>query len=1019
MDIEQFFNLMFKPGEVVEFRPIKPQWKGGGAGQSEFIKFNGNIAGKITEHIHKRNEDYNLYFGVMPRLKHGEKSKISRINTCFVDIDSKDFTSEEEFNRHIQILENEILPSIDLKYTAKINSGHGFHYYFVLSQDEKLPIKQRTVTKNGKEEIEFYCDAWREVQCALIDICKADQAVGKDLPRILRLPGSINIKEEGAFKDCKIIDFHKGNIYRYIDFLPVLKKHQEETLKKEAVKRSSPVLSMNEEEIINKLQKAKNSHIFNKLYSGDWIGYNSQSEADLALCNLIAFYTQDEAVIDTIFRQSGLMRDKWDREDYNKKTIQKAIEGQTGTYNPNYGKALFTPSSVDKTTLPGMVIKPAAEGKPLPPRPAGAGAQEPEKKEKKNIALTIFEAIKDREELKTSWDGDKLYILTRDKKWSLIEGNGELELLSKIYDITGMVALNKDTIKTIKQLLKIKHYKEGKEKTDFFKRTAIIQDSIIYNAGNFTVKIKPGSWEIGEHEALFLENKNQIQQEKPDINYKEKNLLDLLKDIVPTKTDDELLLMAIYITSLFIPDIPKPALNIEGDHGSGKTCIARVIKEIYDPGEVKSVNKINTEDLCLNFAVNDFMVLNNLSKISTSLSDILCCIIDGETISKRKLYEDDSLFVKKVKGTFAITSISVGKKNADLLDRMLKINLQRIEDEDRKTEKKIGRHFRGKKPFILSSIFNILSEAMNYIEDIEEKEISRFRLADWYMWSLSIARALDKEEKFKSIIEQQKKMMLEDQLQDDEKIEILYNYLMEHVTDRPYEISSKELKTQLNEQVKTSKPLFTGHIGYFLKRAIVTFKGYGFNIENLKLPGGKRIWRISKIMGRWANMGKPENKVCPSTEVIHRKEKNDVLGRRADGFILLGENLKKEKEITSSFVEKNDFPLVSKKTSPVCPIDKKVSDSNVLITGEVLLSSSPMSAHNLSLVKCSDCKNFNGENKTSVYICPVVKDRYYPTQEHYCNEYTPPMIPFMEKEHMIFNKPSDIEAEFNIEDVPF
>ncbi|HQG79259.1 MAG TPA: hypothetical protein PK564_02870, partial [bacterium] len=300
-----------------------------------------------------------------------------------------------------------------------------------------------------------------------------------------------------------------------------------------------------------------------------------------------------------------------------------------------------------------------------------------------------------------------------------------------------------------------------------------------------------------------------------------------------------------------------------------------------------------------------------------------------------------------------------------------------------------------------------------------EKEISRFRLADWYMWSLSIARALDKEEKFKSIIEQQKKMMLEDQLQDDEKIEILYNYLMEHVTDRPYEISSKELKTQLNEQVKTSKPLFTGHIGYFLKRAIVTFKGYGFNIENLKLPGGKRIWRISKIMGRWANMGKPENKVCPSTEVIHRKEKNDVLGRRADGFILLGENLKKEKEITSSFVEKNDFPLVSKKTSPVCPIDKKVSDSNVLITGEVLLSSSPMSAHNLSLVKCSDCKNFNGENKTSVYICPVVKDRYYPTQEHYCNEYTPPMIPFMEKEHMIFNKPSDIEAEFNIEDVPF
>ncbi|HNS71749.1 MAG TPA: hypothetical protein PKK07_03440, partial [bacterium] len=340
----------------------------------------------------------------------------------FVDIDSKDFTSEEEFTRHIQTLENEILPSIKLKYTAKVDTGHGFHYYFVLNQDEKLPIDEENNTCN--------CDTWREIQCALIDICKADQSVGKDLPRILRLPGSKNIKEEGALKDCKVIDFHKDNVYRYFDFLPVLKRHRKETLTKE-VKKPSPILSMNEEEIINKLQRAKNSHVFNKLYSGDWIGYESQSEADLALCNLIAFYTQDEAVIDAIFRQSGLMRDKWDREDYNRKTIQKAIEGLKETYDPNHNKTLFTPS-VDKTTLPGMDIKQAVKGKPLPPRPEGAGEQEPgEKKVKKNIALTIFEAIKDREELKTSWDGDKLYILTKDKKWSEVTGIGEMELLSK------------------------------------------------------------------------------------------------------------------------------------------------------------------------------------------------------------------------------------------------------------------------------------------------------------------------------------------------------------------------------------------------------------------------------------------------------------------------------------------------------------------------------------------------------------------------------------------------------------
>ncbi|HNR64710.1 MAG TPA: hypothetical protein PKJ95_00280 [Atribacterota bacterium] len=1000
--IEEFFNLLFKPGEIVEFRPIKPKWKGGGAGQSEFIKFNGDIAGKIKDYIHRKNEDYNLYFGVIPRKGSGERSKVSRVNTCFVDIDSKDFTSEEEFTRHIQTLENEILPSIDLKYTAKINSGHGFHYYFVLSKDEKLPIENNT------------CDAWRDVQCALIDICKADQAVGKDLPRILRLPGSMNIKEEGAFKDCKILEVHKENIYRYSHFLPVLKKHRKEVLKKEEAKKPSvrvnyPALSMNEGEIIEKLQRVKNADKFNALfYKGDTSPYgNDTSRADQALVNMIAFYTKDEAVIDNIFRQSALYREKWDKETYKKSTIKKAIEGQTGTYDPNYGKALFNPSSVDNTTLAGIEVKPAIKSKPLPPSPAGEKEKPVKEKEdkpkKENVALNIFNAIKDREELQTAWDGKKLYILTKNKKWSEVTGIGEMELLSKIYDITGMVALNKDTIKTIKDLLKLKHYKEGKEKTDFFKRTAMIQDSIIYNGGDFTVKIRPGSWEIGEHEALFFENRNQVQQEKPDVNYKEKNLMDLLKDIVPTKTDDELLLMAIYITSLFIPDIPKPALNIEGDHGSGKTCIARVIKEIYDPGEVKSVNKINTEDLCLNFAVNDFMVLNNLSKINTSLSDILCCIIDGETISKRKLYEDDSLFVKKVKGTFAITSISVGKKNADLLDRMLKINLQRIEDEDRKTEKKIGRHFRGKKPFILSSIFNILSEAMNYIEDIEEKEISRFRLADWYMWSLSIARALDAEEKFKSIIEQQKKMMLEDQLQDDEKIEILYNYLMEQVTDRPFEISSKELKTQLNEQSKNSKPLFTGHIGYFLKRVIVTFKGYGFNIENIRKAGGKRIWRVTKISDRVTNSDKPENTSLSLKENHIPQGKKSISDRVTDDFFSL-----EKKEIEKRnlpLIEDNRNPISSEKSLSLCHSCKKVSDSNNIISDKLSdkLISSSVTQKSLSLIKCSNCDKFTAKNRTAFFTCEITGKSIYPMAEHTCNNFNP----------------VELAEDFDREEIPF
>ncbi len=223
----ELFNLLYQKDEIVEFRPIKPPWRGKGAGQSEFIKFNGNISSKLTDLIQRKNQDFNLYFGVMPRIKIGETKKISRINACFIDLDKKDFPSEEDFNRHIQRLESEILPSINLRYTAKINSGRGLHYYFIFHPEKSLPIKVKKVIdeKTNKEEEEYYCEEHREIQCALIEICKSDTSI-KDLPRIMRLPGSINIKEKDNFKDCKIVELHPEHLYEYINFLPLLKKYR-------------------------------------------------------------------------------------------------------------------------------------------------------------------------------------------------------------------------------------------------------------------------------------------------------------------------------------------------------------------------------------------------------------------------------------------------------------------------------------------------------------------------------------------------------------------------------------------------------------------------------------------------------------------------------------------------------------------------------------------------------------------------------------------------------------------------
>ena len=81
-------------------------------------------------------------------------------------------------------------------------------------------------------------------------------------------------------------------------------------------------------DVLEVASRASNGGKFTKLWRGDWQNdYPSQSEADLALSSLLAFYCGPQPdLIDAFFRQSGLMRDKWERGDYRERIIDKAID---------------------------------------------------------------------------------------------------------------------------------------------------------------------------------------------------------------------------------------------------------------------------------------------------------------------------------------------------------------------------------------------------------------------------------------------------------------------------------------------------------------------------------------------------------------------------------------------------------------------------------------------------------------------------------------------------------------------
>lgn len=106
-------------------------------------------------------------------------------------------------------------------------------------------------------------------------------------------------------------------------------------------------------ELLEKMFNSQHGVEIRALFAGDTSSYaDDDSRADLALCSYLAFWTNnDTSRIDSLFRQSGLMRRKWDQkhglQSYGAMTISKALIGGEGYISINESKSFMRTS--DKT----------------------------------------------------------------------------------------------------------------------------------------------------------------------------------------------------------------------------------------------------------------------------------------------------------------------------------------------------------------------------------------------------------------------------------------------------------------------------------------------------------------------------------------------------------------------------------------------------------------------------------------------------------------------------------------------
>lgn len=204
-------------------------------------------------------------------------------------------------------LQPEILELFRGTYAEKSPSGNGCHILFMLPESYVEQLKGVWTKYNNKKSDE-------DIECYISGITNRYFTYTDDV-----------------IADYPIADMSAA-LQTFLDKYMLKEQPQPQTQSKPV---SVPVSDI--ETMLDIARGSKSGAAFCGLYDGgDTSAYNGDdSSADLALCQMLAFYLQgDYNKIDTAFRSSALMRDKWNREDYRSATINKAIKSCNKFYTP-------------------------------------------------------------------------------------------------------------------------------------------------------------------------------------------------------------------------------------------------------------------------------------------------------------------------------------------------------------------------------------------------------------------------------------------------------------------------------------------------------------------------------------------------------------------------------------------------------------------------------------------------------------------------------------------------------------
>ena len=310
------------------------------------------------------------------------------------------------------------------------------------------------------------------------------------------------------------------------------------------------------------------------------------------------------------------------------------------------------------------------------------------------------------------------------------------QILSHVFMVTGK-HLKSQVVSEVISALEGRAICEG-QKIKLELRIAKYKGWFLYDLGDGrVVRVKKDGWDIIGAPPIFRRYAHQQIQVEPVRGGNPWDIFDFM-NIKPEHQLETLVLLISYL----VPEIAHPVFHPHGAHGSGKTTLCSMVKALLDPSSLSvMIAPKNKQELIRQINRHHVSLFDNMSKLDSEMSDIICITCTGGSVAKRALWTDDDDCIFSFKRCIGLNGINLLISKPDLLDRSMLLHLERIQEKERKLETKLLTEFSKARPEILGGMFDILSKAKSLYSG--DKPKNKPRLADFATWGYAIAEAIE------------------------------------------------------------------------------------------------------------------------------------------------------------------------------------------------------------------------------------------------------------------------------------